>query len=71
MKRSKSIATLVATMAVAVSMSFGATNANAQDLFSALFGDGPSGGASGKQHVSFSKKFSRNTVVVSFGDRRL
>lgn len=71
MKRSKSIATLVATMTVAVSMSLGATTAKAQDLFSALFGDGPSGVASGKQYVSFSKKFRRNTVVVSFGDRRL
>lgn len=71
MNRSKSMATLVATIAVAVSMSFGATKANAQDLFSALFGDGPGVGASNKQYVSFSKRYSRNTVVVSFGDRRL
>lgn len=71
MNRSKSMATLVATIAVAVSMSFGVTKANAQDLFSALFGDGPGVGASNKQYVSFSKRYSRNTVVVSFGDRRL
>ena len=71
MNRSKSMATLVATIAVAVSMSFGATKANAQDLFSALFGDGPGVGASNKQCDSFSKRDSRNTVVVSFGDRRL
>ncbi len=71
MNRSKSMATLVATIAVAVSLSFGVTKANAQDLFSALFGDGPGVGASNKQYVSFSKRYSRNTVVVSFGDRRL
>ena len=71
MNRSKSLATLVATIAVAASMSFGVTKANAQDLFSALFGDGPGIGASNKQYVSFSKNYSRNTVVVSFGVRRL
>ena len=71
MKRLKSTAALVATLALTASMSLGATTAKAQDLFSALFGDGPGIGASNKQYVTFSTKFSRNTVVVSFGDRRL
>ena len=47
-----------------------ANKANAQDLFSALFGGG-GGLGSGKSHVSFSKQYSPGTVVVSFGDRRL
>lgn len=65
------MATLVATMAVALSMSFFTKSANAQDLFTALFGNSPGGNAGGVTNVSFSKKFSRHTVVVSFGDRRL
>ena len=59
-----------ALAALVAASTFGfASKAQAQDLFSALFGGG--GGGSGKNYVSFSKSYSPGTVVVSFGDRRL
>ncbi len=70
MRRSKSIYSLVAAITVAFSMSLAAPSAKAQDLFTALFGGG-AGISSGKSVVSFSPRFSKNTIIVSFGDRRL
>ena len=61
--------TLVAC-ALALVTSFGSHSAQAQDLFSALFGGG-GGFNKGSSNVSFSKQFRPGTIVVSFGDRRL
>ena len=58
----------MAALFVAATTGF-SSKAQAQDLFSALFGGG--GGGSGKAVVSFSRSYSPGTVVVSFGDRRL
>lgn len=57
-------------LCLALSTGF-SSKAQAQDLFSALFGGGGGGYSSGKSHVSFSNSYSPGTVVVSFGDRRL
>lgn len=70
MKPFKKITGVIGAAAFAISLGISATTASAQDLFSALFGDGPSMG-SGKSSVSFSTQFAPGTVVVSFGDRRL
>lgn len=70
MKPFRKFTGVIGAAAFAISLGMTATAASAQDLFSALFGDGPSFG-SGKSSVSFSKQFSPGTVVVSFGDRRL
>lgn len=69
MKQNTSISTVMALAVMVMSFSF-TSQAKAQNLFDALFGGGNSV-ASGKSSVSFSKKFSPGTVVVSFGDRRL
>jgi lipoprotein-anchoring transpeptidase ErfK/SrfK len=42
----------------------------AQDFFEELFG-GIISGASGRQVVSFSKRYAPGQIIVSFGDRRL
>lgn len=70
MKPFRKFTGVIGAAAFAISLGMTATAASAQDLFSALFGDGPSFG-SGKSSVSFSKRYSPGTVVVSFGDRRL
>lgn len=71
MRQSKSLVTMVATAAVALTMCFSAPGAKAQDLFTALFGEAAGSNVKGKTNVSFSNQFSKGTVVVSFGDRRL
>lgn len=70
MKPLKFITGALGALVFTLSLSLTATTASAQDLLSALFGDGPSFG-SGKSSVSFSNQFRPGTVVVSFGDRRL
>lgn len=64
------ITSAVAAAAFIFTSSVMVPTASAQDLFTALFGGGPSFG-SGKSSVAFSKKYRPGTVVVSFGDRRL
>ena len=68
MKRTGFLTYALAALLAASTFGF-APKAQAQDLFSALFGGGGMG--SGKSYVSFSKSYSPGTVVVSFGDRRL
>lgn len=46
--------------------------AGARDLFDNLFGGWKSSGTSSSAHtVSFSKRYAKGTIIVSFGDRRI
>lgn len=66
----KSTMLAIASFVFVVAINSNIPSANAQDMFSSLFGESASYGK-GTYKVSFSSKFRPGTVVVSFGDRRL
>ena len=57
---------LTALAAAAILGAFVPSKAHAQGLFNMIFG-----GPSGRTQVSFSKRYSTGTIIVSFSDRRL
>ncbi|MEL6373178.1 MAG: L,D-transpeptidase [Pseudomonadota bacterium] len=70
---SKSLRTAAFAAGAVLVASFGAPqSAVAQDGLSWLFGGGGGGwGSSGRSTVSFSRRYGRGSVIVSFSDRRL
>lgn len=57
---------LMAFAAAMMLIGFTPTKVSAQGFWGSLFG-----GASGRHEVSFTKKYRRGTIIVSFSDRRL
>ncbi|GBF27381.1 putative L,D-transpeptidase YbiS [bacterium MnTg02] len=60
---------LVAVGAFAMASAIVPSDASAQAFWEAMFNN--SGGGSGRQAIKISKRYSKGTIIVSFGDKRL